>query len=43
MAAAGIPIALADARAAGRVRRGDLVCCAAFGAGMSWAAAVLRL
>jgi len=41
--AAGIPIALADARAAGRVARGDLVCCAAFGAGMSWAGAVLRL
>ena len=43
IAAAGIPIALAEARASGRVRRGDLVCCAAFGAGMSWGAAVLRL
>jgi len=43
IAAAGIPIALADALAAGRVGRGDLVCCAAFGAGMSWAALVLRL
>ena len=41
--AAGIPIALADARASGRVGSGDLVCCAAFGAGMSWAGAVLRL
>jgi len=43
IAAAGIPIALADAVAAGRVGRGDLVCCAAFGAGMSWAGAVIRL
>ena len=41
--AAGIPVVLADARAEGRVSRGDLVCCAAFGAGMSWAGAVLRL
>ena len=43
VAAAGIPIALADAVAAGRVGRGDLVCCAAFGAGLSWAGAVIRL
>ena len=43
VASAGIPLALADALAAGRVRRGDLVCCAAFGAGMSWAGALLRL
>ena len=43
IAAGGIPIALADALAAGRVGRGDLVCCTAFGAGMSWAGAVLRL
>ena len=43
MAAAGIPIALADALAAGRVRRGDVVCTGAFGGGMAWGAAVLRL
>jgi len=43
IAAAGIPIALADARATGRIGRGDLVCCAAFGAGMSWAVAVVRM
>jgi 3-oxoacyl-[acyl-carrier-protein] synthase-3 len=43
VAAAGIPIALADALAVGRVGQGDVVCCAAFGAGMSWGAAVLRL
>ena len=41
--AAGIPIALAEATASGRVAAGDLVLCAAFGAGMSWAAAVLRI
>ncbi len=41
--AAGVPVAIAEALAAGRVRRGDLVCCAAFGGGMSSAGAVLRL
>jgi 3-oxoacyl-[acyl-carrier-protein] synthase-3 len=41
--AAGLPLALADAVAAGRVGPGDLVCAAAFGAGISWGAAVLRL
>jgi 3-oxoacyl-[acyl-carrier-protein] synthase-3 len=43
IAAGGIPIALADALADGRVARGDLVCCAAFGAGMSSGGALLRL
>jgi len=43
LGAAGIPIAVADALAAGRVQRGDLVCCSAFGAGMSWGATVLEL
>jgi 3-oxoacyl-[acyl-carrier-protein] synthase-3 len=43
MAAAGIPVAISAAVDAGRVGRGDLVCCAAFGAGMSWAGTVLRL
>jgi len=43
VAAAGIPIAVADALADGRVRRGDLVCCSAFGSGMSWGAVVLEL
>jgi 3-oxoacyl-[acyl-carrier-protein] synthase-3 len=43
VAAGGIPIALTDARAAGRVGPGDVVCCAAFGAGMSWGAVLLRL
>jgi 3-oxoacyl-[acyl-carrier-protein] synthase III len=43
VAAGGVPIALAEAVAAGRVGPGDLVLCAAFGAGLSWAGAVLRL
>jgi 3-oxoacyl-[acyl-carrier-protein] synthase III len=43
VAGAGVPIALAEAGAAGRVGKGDLVVCAAFGAGMCWAAAVLRI
>ena len=43
VSAGGIPIALADAIASGRVGRGDLVCCIAFGAGMSWGGALLRL
>jgi 3-oxoacyl-[acyl-carrier-protein] synthase-3 len=43
LGAAGIPVALADAVAGGRVGSGDLVCCAAFGAGVAWASAVIRL
>jgi 3-oxoacyl-[acyl-carrier-protein] synthase III len=43
VAAAGIPIALADALAAGRLRTGDLVCCTAFGAGISWGGVLLRV
>jgi 3-oxoacyl-[acyl-carrier-protein] synthase-3 len=42
MSAAGLPIAVADALATGRLRPGDLVCCTAFGAGIAWGAAVLR-
>ena len=43
VAAGGIPMALADAIRGGRVGRGAVVCCVAFGAGISWAGAVLRL
>src|SRR6185503_384672 len=43
VAAGGIPIALADAMRTGRVGSGAAVCCVAFGAGISWAGAVLRL
>ena len=40
--AASIPIALSEARDEGKVRKGDVVTLAAFGAGFTWAAAVLR-
>jgi 3-oxoacyl-[acyl-carrier-protein] synthase-3 len=39
---ATIPIALVDAVEAGRVRPGDLVLMVGFGAGMTWASAVIR-
>ena len=40
--AASIPLALADALAQRRVADGDLVLLVGFGAGMTWASAVLR-
>jgi 3-oxoacyl-[acyl-carrier-protein] synthase-3 len=40
--AASIPIALYEAVHDGRVREGHVVCLAAFGAGFTWAAALLR-
>ena len=40
--AASVPIALAEAAEAGRLERGDLVLLSGFGAGMSWASALLR-
>jgi 3-oxoacyl-[acyl-carrier-protein] synthase-3 len=40
--AGSIPIALAEARQQGRIRPGDLVVLAAFGAGFAWGAAVIR-
>jgi len=40
--AASIPIALHEAVQAGRVSPGALVCLAAFGAGFTWAAALMR-
>jgi 3-oxoacyl-[acyl-carrier-protein] synthase-3 len=39
--AGSIPIALYEALEAGRVRAGDLVCLAAFGAGFTWASALM--
>jgi 3-oxoacyl-[acyl-carrier-protein] synthase-3 len=39
---ASIPLALTEARAAGRFGRGDLVLLTAFGAGFHWAAALVR-
>jgi len=40
--AASIPIALDEAVRAGRVKRGDVILMAAFGAGLTWAASVVR-
>jgi 3-oxoacyl-[acyl-carrier-protein] synthase-3 len=40
--AASIPLALHEAREAGLVRDGSLVCLAAFGAGFTWASALIR-
>ncbi len=40
--AASIPIALAEAVAEGKIKRGDLVCLASFGSGFTWASALIR-
>jgi len=40
--AASIPLAMTDAVAAGRLRRGDLVLASAFGGGLTWASALFR-
>jgi 3-oxoacyl-[acyl-carrier-protein] synthase-3 len=40
--AASIPLALDEAVKAGRIKKGDLVCFAAFGAGFTWASALVR-
>jgi 3-oxoacyl-[acyl-carrier-protein] synthase-3 len=39
---ASIPLALFEAVDAGLVREGDLVLCSGFGAGMTWASALIR-
>lgn len=40
--AASIPIALAEALQEGKIKKGDLVCLAAFGSGFTWASALIR-
>jgi 3-oxoacyl-[acyl-carrier-protein] synthase-3 len=40
--AASIPLALDEARAAGRIRPGDYVVMVAFGAGLTWGATLLK-
>ena len=40
--AASIPLVLDEAQAQGRIRRGDLVLISGFGAGLTWATAVVR-
>ncbi len=41
--AASIPIALAEARAQGKLKTGDLVLLAAFGAGLTWGSVLVRM
>jgi 3-oxoacyl-[acyl-carrier-protein] synthase III len=40
--AASIPLALAEAVKAGKVKKGDILAVAGFGAGLSWGAAIIR-
>lgn len=40
--AASIPIALSEAYQAGKIKKGDLVCLAAFGSGFTWGASLIR-
>ncbi len=40
--AASVPIALCEAWEQGKVKRGDLICLAAFGSGFTWASALLK-
>ena len=41
--AASVPLALAEARADGRIRHGDLVLLEALGGGLTWGSALVRL
>jgi 3-oxoacyl-[acyl-carrier-protein] synthase-3 len=41
--AASVPLALAEARADGRIQRGDLVVLEALGGGLTWGSALVRL
>ncbi|APD06375.1 beta-ketoacyl-[acyl-carrier-protein] synthase III [Flavobacteriaceae bacterium UJ101] len=40
--AATIPIALSEAKAAGKIKKGDLVCMAAFGSGFTWGSVLMN-
>lgn len=40
--AASIPLALDEAVRSGKVKKGDVIACAGFGAGLSWGAAILK-
>jgi 3-oxoacyl-[acyl-carrier-protein] synthase-3 len=40
--AASIPIALAETKQKGLVKKGDLICLAAFGSGFTWASALIK-
>ncbi len=40
--AGSIPLALSEAVAAGKIKRGDVIAMAGFGAGLSWASVVIK-
>lgn len=40
--AGSIPLALAEAVRSGKVKKGDIIAIAGFGAGLSWGAAIIR-
>lgn len=40
--AGSIPLALDEAVRSGQVKKGDVIACAGFGAGLSWGAAILK-
>jgi 3-oxoacyl-[acyl-carrier-protein] synthase-3 len=40
--AASIPLALDEAVRSGKVKNGDVIACAGFGAGLSWGAAIFK-
>ena len=39
---ASVPLALAEAVRAGKLKRGDLLCLVAFGSGFTWGSALVR-
>lgn len=40
--AASIPLALDEAVRSGQVKKGDVIACAGFGAGLSWGSAIMK-
>ena len=40
--AGSIPLALAEAVRSGKIKKGDVVAVAGFGAGLSWASVIMR-
>ncbi len=40
--AASIPLALDEAVRNGQVKKGDVIACAGFGAGLSWGSAIMK-
>ena len=40
--AGSIPLALSETVASGKIKKGDVIACAGFGAGLSWGSTVMR-